>query len=97
MEDGPQLQWWTWKKEEARATEQWNRARDLNISQDQLLSESQYAELQKQLEFDDNTLELCHLATLNAWDKTEESGKRFELFTKIIQDQKKPILIFFQR
>lgn len=27
---------------------------------------------------------LCHLAALNAWDKVEGSGKRTELFTKII-------------
>lgn len=28
---------------------------------------------------------LCHLAALNAWDEVEGSGKRTELFTKIIR------------
>lgn len=66
LEAGPQLQWRTWCKEDTRAMELQNRARGINSSQDQLLGEAQYAELQRQLEFCDHTLVLCHLTAFNA-------------------------------
>lgn len=53
--------------------------------------------MQRQLEFDDHTLALHHLAALNARDKVEESGKRFESFTKIIQGPKEAFNYFLQR
>jgi hypothetical protein len=53
-----------------------------------LLGEGQYAELQMQPEFDDQTLVLCSLGDLNTWDKVGESGKVSEYFTKIIQSPK---------
>ena len=37
------------------------------------------------------------LATLNAWDKVEESGKRTESFTKNIQGPKEAFTDFLQR
>lgn len=40
---------------------------------------------------------LCHLATLNAWDKVEESGKKSESFTKIIQGPKEAYTDILQR
>ena len=50
-------------------------AGDINISQDQLLAENQYAELKRQLEFHDHNLAVCHLAALNSQVKAEKSGK----------------------
>ena len=55
-----------------------NRTRDIDIPQDQILGEGQHADLQRQYEFNDPTLVLCCLAALNAWEKSEESGKRSE-------------------
>ena len=62
-----------------------------------MLGEGQYAELQRPLEFDDHTLALCHLAALNARDKVEESGKRSESLTKIIQSPKEAFNYTLQR
>ena len=47
LEAGSQLQRQTWWTEEATVMEQ-NRARGINISQDQLLDKGQYSELQRQ-------------------------------------------------
>ena len=91
LEAHPQWQWLIWWEEEARALEKWNRPRSINISQDQFLGEGQQAELQRQLEFNDHTLVLSCLAALNAWDKVEESGKRFRSFIKIIQGLKRSL------
>lgn len=97
LEAGPQLQWQIWWKEEARAIEEQNRARGINISQDQLLGEGQYANLQRQLEFDDPILELCQLAALNAWDKVKEPGKSSESLSTIRQGPKEAFTDFLQR
>lgn len=83
MEAGPQLQWRTWWKEESTVIEQLNMTGNINISQDQLLGRGQSAELQRQL--GDQTLALCHLAVLHAWDKVEESERRSESLTNIMQ------------
>lgn len=88
----PQLQ--TWWKEEARAKEQRNSVRSINISQDQFVGKGEYAELQRQPEFNDLILDLCCLAVLNAWYKVEKSQERSESFIKIFKVQKLPSLIF---
>ena len=63
-----------------------------------MLGEGPYAELQRQLEFDDyKTLALCHLVALNAWNKVEESGERSESFTKIIQSPNEAFNDFLKR
>lgn len=63
-----------------------------------MLGEGPYAELQRQLEFDDyKTLALCHLVALNAWNKVEESGERSESFTKIIQGPNEAFNDFLKR
>lgn len=49
----------------------------MEIFQEELLGEAQFR-------FDDHTLVLCHTTALNTWDRVEESGKRTELFTKVI-------------
>lgn len=46
---------------------------------------------------DNNTLILCCIAALNAWNKVEELGKRIESFTKSIQDQKEVFADFLHR
>ena len=60
-----------WKKAEAKNIEEQNRPRDINISQDHSLGETQYAESQRQLEFNDHTMALCCLEALNAWGNVE--------------------------
>lgn len=61
-----QLKWKTRRREEARFLEQWGRAWGHDISQDQPLGEGQYADLQRKSIFDDNILDLCCIAALNA-------------------------------
>lgn len=53
--------------------------------------------MQRQFEFNDHILTLCHLAALNAWEKFKVSGKKSGSFTKIIQDSKEVFTNFLQR
>lgn len=72
-----------------------NRTRGINILQDQLLGKDHYTKLQRQLEFDNHTLALCHLAVLIAGDMGEESGKGSGSFSKIMQGQTESFTDFF--
>lgn len=66
----------------------------MNTVKDEVLGEGRYSDIQEQIQFDDVTIERCHLVALRAWDKVEPE-KRFTLFTKIIQRLwRKPLLIF---
>ena len=76
LEPGPQLQWSTWFREEAKIIEQWSKARGREISQDQILGEGDYSTIGRQAVYDDYTLDLCHSAVLNAWDRIGEVGKK---------------------
>ena len=80
-----QLQWRIWFKEEAKTIKQRSRARGSEISQDQLLGEVVYDTIERQSPYDGHTVALCCVAALNAWEKTEKVGKKFESFTKFIQ------------
>ena len=42
------------------------------------------SDIQEQIQFDDATVEQCHLVTLRAWDKVEELRKKSTSVTKII-------------
>ena len=85
-EPGTQLQWE--RVVEASTIEEQGTVRGYEILQGQILGEGQHADLQRQIKFDDHTFAQCHTAAFNAWDRTEESGKRTEQFTKIIQGPK---------
>ena len=54
-----------------------------------LLGEREYVTIERQSVYDDHTLDLCHAAALNVWDRTGEIGKKIESFTKVIQGPKK--------
>ena len=53
--------------------------------------------VERQSVYDDHMLDLCHAAALNAWDGIGEIGKKIELFTKVIQDQKEAFTDLLQR
>ena len=53
--------------------------------------------VEKQVVYDDHTLDLCDKAALNAWDRTGEIGKKIESFTKDIQGPKEIFTDFLQR
>ena len=72
-----------------REIAQQNRARGREISTDQLLGEGRFAEIEVQAVYDEETLALCRLSALKAWDKVTESGKRLESFTQVIQGPEK--------
>ena len=57
LEPGPQLQWSTWFREEAKTIEQWSKSRDREIFQDQILGEGDYATIERQA-IDDHILDL---------------------------------------
>ena len=42
------------------------------------------SDIQEQIQFDDATIEQCHLVALRAWDKVEEPRKKSTSVTKII-------------
>ena len=87
LEPAHQLKWSTWFREEAKIIEQWNKARGREISQDQILG-GDYATIERQAVYDDHTLDLCHAAAMNAWDRTGEKRKKSESFTKVLQSTK---------
>ena len=80
---GPQLQWSTLFREEAKIIEQWSKARDMEISQDQILG-GDCVTIVRQSIYIGHILSLCHVAALNAWDRIEEVRKQIETFTKVI-------------
>jgi len=47
--------------------------------------------------YDEETLALCRLSALKAWDKVAESEKKLEPFTQVIQGPKETFPDFLQR
>ena len=80
----------------ALAMEQHNSTGRVNISKDQLLGESEYAELQMQILFDDVIFGQCLTVDLNVWDKVEQQWKQSESFTKKTQGSDKAFSDFLQ-
>ncbi|KAL6067262.1 hypothetical protein STEG23_006100 [Scotinomys teguina] len=97
LEPGAQLQWLAWLREESRVLEQQYRPRGVQISQDQLMGEGEYAAEERQITYDDQAIILCRMAALNAWDRIEEAGKKIESFTKVKQGPKESFTDFLQR
>jgi hypothetical protein len=50
-----------------------------------------------QIKYDEETLTLCCLADLNAWDKVEETGKGLKPFSQVMQGLKKTFTDILQR
>ena len=97
LEAGPLMQFKAWLREEAKVIEQRNRARGIDISQDQLLGEGEYADVERQALYDEHTLDLCRMAALNAWDRIEEVGKKLEPFNRVIQSPRETFTDFLHR
>lgn len=97
LEPSQRLQFLTWFKEEAKNIEKQWRDKGIQVCQDQLMGEGQYASAQTQCLYDVQTLILCRTAALNAWDKVEEPGKKSESFTKVKQGPKESFTDFLQR
>lgn len=55
----------------------------MDIVKDQLLGEEHYSDIEEQIQFDNATVEQCHLVPLRAWDKVEHRKKSTSV-TKII-------------
>ena len=49
-----------------------------------MLDEGCFAEVEVQAVYDEETLALCVLSALKAWDKVKESGKRLDSFTQVM-------------
>ena len=69
----------------------------MEISQDQVLEEGDYINVQRQSLYDNHTLVLCCTAALNAWDGIEEVEKKIESFTMVIQSPKETFMDFLPR
>ena len=89
------MKWLTWQRDKATNTEQQNRAGGDKYSKRPVLSEAQYSDIQEQIQFDDVTIEQCHMVALRAWDKVEDPGKKSNSFTKIIQGSGESFTDFF--
>ena len=69
----------------------------MEISQDQLLGEGDYADVQRQSVYGEHTLGLCYTVALNAWNRTGEIGKKVKSFTKVLyRAQRKPSYISYK-
>ena len=77
--------------------EQRNRARGIEISQDQLLGEGEYADVECQSLYGEHTVALCPMAASNAWNLIEEIGKKLESFTKVVQSPRETFTDFLHR
>ena len=97
LEAGQLMQWKSWWREEAKMIEQRNRAIGIEISQDQLLGEGEYADVERQALYSEHTFQLCRTAALNAWDRIEEVGKKLESFTRVIQSPSETFTDFLHR
>lgn len=61
----------------------------MEISLNQLIErEIDYANVQRKSLYDDHTLALCHVATLNVWDRTKEVVKKIESILKLYRAQR---------
>lgn len=69
----------------------------MKIHQEQFHGEAMFADLQREITFDNLTLALGCTEALNAWDRVEELGKRIEAFTKITQGLKEAFTDFWKR
>lgn len=69
LEPGPQLQWTSWFRGEAKNFEQKAKARGIDISQNQILGEGDYAALERQFQNDVHLLSFIYAAALNVWDR----------------------------
>lgn len=58
------------------------------------MGEGWYADIQEQAQEDATKEQRC-LAALRVWDKAEDLGKEFTLFTKLYRALEKTSLIFF--
>ena len=47
--------------------------------------------------YDGHILPLCHTAAFNAWERIEKIEKKFESFTKVMQDLRENFMNFLQR
>ena len=75
--------------------EQHNSTGKVNISKDQLLGESEYAELQMQILFGDVTFDQCLTVDLNVWDNDKQQWRQSELLTKKSQGSDEAFGDFF--
>ena len=88
LEAGPLIQQESWWREEAKTIEQRIRARGIEVSQDQLLGEGEYIDIERQSLYNEHTLDLCYKVALKPCDWIEEIGNKTESFTKVIQSPK---------
>ena len=78
LEDGMQLQWKCYLREEAKALEYQGRVKGFEATQGQILGEGHYADPQSQAIYNEHILSLCHTTALNAWNRIPEPRKRIE-------------------
>ena len=97
LDDGPQLMFKCYFREEAKILEQQVKSKGCQTSQDQILGEGTYADLQVQALYDKQILFLCQKATLSAWDRIQQVGKLIKSYTRVKQGQREPFSAFLQR
>ena len=74
LEDGPTLMFGIYFREESKHIKEQERAKGVEVSQDQILGIGTYVDPQVQALYDKEVLSLCHKAALNAWDRIPELG-----------------------
>lgn len=92
LEPGPQLQWCSLWRVEAKDIEQRNRARGINVSQDQLLGEGTYAVVHIVI----YRKQPWHTAALSAWDRVRKQEKDLNCLLRLGKVQEKYSLTFYE-
>ena len=67
------------------------------VSQNQILGEGHYADMDSQAIFNEHTLSLCHTTALTTWDKIQELGNIIESYTKVILGPRRTFSDFLLR
>lgn len=66
------------------------------VSQDQILGEGHYADINSQATNNEHIVSLCHTATLNAWDRIQELGKELSYILKLYKAHKNSSVTFYR-
>ena len=68
----------------------------MEITQDQIHGEGNWATIKRQCLYDSHILALCHVAVLNAWSIIEGVREKIESFSKVIQCPRETFIDFLQ-
>ena len=96
LENGPQLLWRCYFKEENWILEQHEKAKGLEISLDQILGKELYYDSQDQSFYDEHTMFLCSTAALKIWGRTQKPERELNHILRLNGVREKLLVTFYK-